>query len=390
MDLEAFVESRAGTALALLLAAMKWSWKLGRLFGIDVFMHATFVLLLAWVGLSSYLREKSGHAAIGGVLFVLAIFGTVLLHELGHALTARRFGIRTRDITLLPIGGLARLERMPEKPAQELLVALAGPLVNVTIAAVLFAVLSATGQSIRLEDASLTGAGSFFSRLLWVNVSLAIFNSMPAFPMDGGRALRAVLAFGGDYVRATQIAARLGQGMALVIGILGLLANPMLVFIAWFVWTGARAEASVVEAKALLAGLPTHAAMETRFRALSVLDSLNSAAECLLGGSQVDFPVLDTRGAVVGVLTRDALLAGLAHDGPDGDVGAIMERSFAVAHPAEMLDVSVERLEKSPCKSMPVVANGRVVGMLTAESVGELMMVRGALRMRQRPALEVA
>jgi Zn-dependent protease/CBS domain-containing protein len=362
-------------------STMKWSWKLGRLFGIDVYMHATFMVLLGWVALSAYLRERSAHAMVAGVLFTSAIFGTVILHELGHALTARRFGIRTRDITLLPIGGLARLERMPERPGQELLVALAGPAVNVAIAGGLFAVLSATGQTILPAESTLIGAEPFLTRLFWVNVSLAIFNLIPAFPMDGGRALRALLAFGGDYVRATQVAAKLGQGIALLFGLLGLLFNPMLAFIALFVWIGAAGEAAGVEAKASLHGLPTYAAMETQFRMLSVLDTLANAAQCLLGGSQVDFPVLDGRGAVVGILTRDALLAGLAEAGPEATVESIMDRKFAVAHPAEMLDVSLARLEASGGRSMPVVADGRVLGMVTAENVGELLIIRGALRL---------
>jgi Zn-dependent protease/CBS domain-containing protein len=362
-------------------STMKWSWKLGRLFGIDVYMHATFMVLLGWVALSAYLRERSAHAMIAGVLFTSAIFGTVVLHELGHALTARRFGIRTRDITLLPIGGLARLERMPERPGQELLVALAGPAVNVAIAVGLFAILSATGQTIVPAAPSPIGAEPFLTRLFWVNVSLAIFNLIPAFPMDGGRALRALLAFGGDYVRATQVAAKLGQGIALLFGLLGLLFNPMLAFIALFVWIGAAGEAAGVEAKASLHGLPTYAAMETQFRALSVIDTLANAGKCLLGGSQVDFPVLDGHGGLVGILTRDALLAGLAEAGPEATVESIMDRKFAVAHPAEMLDVSLARLEDSGGRSMPVLADGRVVGMVTAENVGELLMIRGALRL---------
>lgn len=370
---------------------MKWSWKLGRLFGIDVYMHATFILLLGWVALSTYLRERNAHAMVVGVLFMSAVFGTVLLHELGHALTARRFGIRTRDITLLPIGGLARLERMPEKPGQELLVALAGPAVNVAIALGLFVVLSTSGQAIVPAESSFSGAGPFAMRLFWVNVSLAIFNLIPAFPMDGGRALRAILALGGDYVRATQIAAKLGQGIALLFGVLGLLFNPILAFIALFVWIGAAGEAAGVEAKASLHGLPTYSAMETQFRTLSAGDTLASAADCLLGGSQVDFPVLDERGTVIGILTRDALVAGLAESGPEATVDSIMNRMFAVADPAEMLDVSLARLDGSGCRSMPVVANGRVVGIVTAENVGELLMIRGALRLsHQRPPLKFA
>ncbi|CAN5923224.1 site-2 protease family protein [soil metagenome] len=372
---------------------MKWSWKLGRVFGIDLFIHATFVLLLGWVAVSAYLRERNAHAMVVGVAFMLAIFGSVLLHELGHALTAKRFGIRTRDITLLPIGGVARLERMPEKPGQELLVALAGPAVNVVIALVLVGALLATGQPLRSDGGAVAAAGPFFTRLLWVNVTLAVFNLLPAFPMDGGRALRAVLAFRGDYVRATQMAAKLGQGIALLLGILGLFVNPMLVFIALFVWIGAGAEAAGVEAKASVQGIPVTAAMQTDFRVLSTQDTLGTAALRLLGGSQVDFPVVDADGALVGVLTRANLIGGLSEQSAEAFVGSVMERHFVTAHPAEMLEVAMGRLQECACGAIPVVDEAeRVVGMLTATNIGELMMVRDALRIssRKHPALELA
>jgi Zn-dependent protease/CBS domain-containing protein len=372
---------------------MKWSWKLGRVFGIDIFMHATFVLLLAWVALSAYLRDRDAHAMVVGVAFMLAFFGSVLLHELGHALTAKRFGIRTRDITLLPIGGVARLERMPENPRQELLVALAGPAVNVVIAGALFLVLSTAGQPVVLDGANvLAGTAPFFTRLLYVNVTLAIFNLIPAFPMDGGRALRAVLAFSGDYVKATQVAAKLGQGIALLFGVLGLLFNPLLAFIALFVWIGAGAEAAGVEAKASLQGLPMVAAMQTDFRTLSTHDTIGTAARRLLGGSQVDFPVLDPTGALVGVLTRGDLIAGLAEHGSEAVVASVMDRRFVTAHPAEMLIVAMARLQECACRSIPIVAEGRVVGMVTTDNIGELMMVRDALgaSLRKHPTLKAA
>ncbi|HVJ89233.1 MAG TPA: site-2 protease family protein [Labilithrix sp.] len=370
---------------------MNGSWKLGRLFGIDIFVHATFVLLLGWIAVSAYLREHTAQAVLGGVLFIMAIFGTVVLHELGHSLMARRFGIRTRDITLLPIGGVARLERMPEKPGEELLVALAGPLVNVVIALALFAVLSATGQAIMLVDPSSTESSPIAVRLFWVNVSLAIFNLIPAFPMDGGRALRAVLALGSDYIRATRVAAKLGRGIAVVLGLVGLLYNPMLVLVALFVWTGAGAEAAGVETKASLHGLPTYTAMETQFASLHAHDTLHTAAHKLLGGAQVDFPVVDPNGTVVGLLTRHALIAGLAQKGPDGSVESTMERQFPVAHPAEMLEVALARLTESSSKSMPVVADGRLVGMLTADNIAEFLMVRDAIGAgRRRHALHFA
>jgi len=360
-------------------------------FGIDLFIHATFLLLLAWVAVSAYLRERDVHAMVVGVLFMLAIFGSVVLHELGHALTARRFGIKTRDITLLPIGGIARLERMPEKPGQELLVALAGPAVNVVIAIALFGALSFAGQSVKLENPSLVSTAPFFTRLLWVNVTLAIFNLIPAFPMDGGRALRALLAFGGDYVKATQMAARLGQGLALLFGILGLMFNPILAFIALFIWIGAGAEAAGVEAKASLQGLPMRAAMQTDFRILSIHDTLGIAARRLLGGSQVDFPVVDPDGTLVGVLTRGNLIAGLSEHGSEAIVASVMDRRFVTAHPAEMLAVALDRLQECACRSIPVIADGKVVGMVTTDNIGELMMVRDALRTssRKRPMLKL-
>jgi len=207
---------------------MKWSWKLGEIAGIGIYVHATFLILLVWVALSHYLAGQSIAMMLNGIVFLLALFGIVVLHELGHALTAKRFGIPTRNITLLPIGAVARLERMPDDPKQELWVALAGPAVNVVLAAVLYIVLRLTSGVAPLNQFNVVG-GQFLSKLMWVNVSLALFNMLPAFPMDGGRMLRALLAMRLDYVRATQIAANIGQGMAFLFGVIGLFYNPFLV-----------------------------------------------------------------------------------------------------------------------------------------------------------------
>ena len=213
---------------------VSWSFRLGKIFGIDVYVHFTFILLLGFVGLSIWLQTQDIVAAFAGVGFLAALFACVLLHEFGHALVAARFDIKTRDITLLPIGGLARLERIPEKPMQEFWVALAGPAVNVVIAALLLIYLFATSQLELPEDLGITG-GAFAARLAVINVVLVIFNMIPAFPMDGGRVLRALLALRLDYVRSTEIAARLGQYMAIVFALVGLLSNPFLVLIAIFI-----------------------------------------------------------------------------------------------------------------------------------------------------------
>ncbi len=357
---------------------MKWSWRIGRVAGIDVYMHATFLILLAWVGLSHYMERHNVADMMGGLMFIAMLFGIVVLHELGHALTARRFGIRTRDITLLPIGGVARLERMPDKPKEELLVALAGPAVNVALAIMLAAVLVPAAALAAMNEVQLVG-GHFLSKLLWVNVGLAVFNLIPAFPMDGGRVLRALLALRMDYVRATHIAAHIGQGLALVFGFLGLFTNPFLLFIALFVWMGAGAEAGMVQMKSALGTIPIRRVMITDYRTLSPNDTLASAVDHVLGGFQQDFPVVDD-GRVIGVLTRADLLTALAQRGQSAPVGEVMQRQFQTADPSDMAENVFARLQECKCHSLPVVQEGQLVGIVTAENVGEFLMIQAALR----------
>jgi Zn-dependent protease/CBS domain-containing protein len=353
-----------------------WTWRLGEIAGIGVYVHGTFLLLIGFLVLSDWLHRRSLAAALAGGLFVLAVFATIVLHELGHALTARRFGIRTRDITLLPIGGVARLERLPDLPRQELWVALAGPAVNVAIAAVVSLVLLVlVGRTPNFE---LEPDGGVVDRFIAVNLGLALFNLVPAFPMDGGRALRALLAERLDYVRATEIAATIGQGLALVFGFVGLFTNPFLVFIALFVWMGASAEASTVSVRAALAGIPVSRAMITDFRTLQADDPLERAVELVLAGSQRDFPVVEGD-LLVGILTRDALVGGLARHGPGGVVREVMTRDFERADPRELLEPAFARLQACQCPVIPVVSNGRLVGLLTPDNVAEYLMIRGAL-----------
>jgi Zn-dependent protease/CBS domain-containing protein len=360
---------------------MKWSLRLGTWAGVAVYVHATFLILLAWVALVHWSIDQSVRAAIGGIIFVLALFGCVLLHEFGHALTARRYGIRTRDITLLPIGGLARLERMPDDPRQELWVALAGPAVNVVIAAALLGVLVVFGQPAPLAGVTIT-EGGFLERLLAVNVLLAAFNMLPAFPMDGGRVLRAGLAMRMDYTRATQIAATVGQGMALLFGIVGLFTNPFLIFIALFVWIGATQEAAVTEVRSALAGIPLRRVMVTDYKTLDADDTLERAVDLLLAGAQLDFPVLDGE-LVVGVLTRSDLLTALAREGRASRVADVMRRNCYVADASEMVEVALRRMQEHDCPTIPVLHRGALVGLLTMDNVGEFLSVREAVEKRR-------
>ena len=367
---------------------MRWSWKIGRIAGIDVYVHATFFLLILWVVLLHASQGRSLQAVLSGVGFILALFACVVLHEFGHALTARRFGIPTKDITLLPIGGMARLERMPEKPWQEFWVAMAGPLVSLAIAAVIYLALFLADGFQPVTGLSITG-GPFLERILVANVVLAVFNLVPAFPMDGGRVLRALLATRLDHVRATQIAASVGQGLALVFGLFGLFFNPFLLFIAFFVWIGAAAEAHSVQIKDAFSGIPISAAMQTDFTTLTTEQTLGDAVKVILAGSQHDFPVM-WGDRVMGILTKGALFAGLTQYGAEELVTKVIEREFETAEPNEMLETVLTRLAAAPTRVIPVLQDGSLVGLVTAENLGEYMMIQNALQRRQFAARATA
>lgn len=361
---------------------MKWSVKIGRLGGIDVYLHFTFLLLLGFVALTHWQSTQRIEAAVGGVAFVAALFGCVLLHEFGHALMARRYGIATRDITLLPIGGLARLEKMPEKPIQEFWVALAGPGVNVVIAAILLIWLAATDGFVPADQLSVTG-GSMRQRLLTVNLFLVAFNLLPAFPMDGGRVLRAVLAASMGRRRATAVAANVGQGMAILFGIYGFFHNPFLVFIAIFVFLGAQAEAGLVEMQAALDGLRVRDAMMTRFRTLAPGDTLGRAVDELLAGSQQDFPVVDDD-RPVGILRRNALVKALTANRRDTAVADVMSPATETVEGSASLRQTVESMHAGERSLLPVVDRGRIVGLLTLENVSEMIMVNSAVEISDK------
>jgi Zn-dependent protease len=286
---------------------MKWSYRIARVSGIDVKIHATFLLLLAWFAFSFY-QTGGTSAALHGVLLILLLFTCVLLHEFGHAFAARAYGIRTPDITLLPIGGVARLERMPDNPVQELVVAVAGPAVNVFIALVLWIALA---PQINLDDLStLDRPGkSLLLQLLSVNIMLILFNLLPAFPMDGGRMLRAVLAMRMDHTRATTIAARIGQGIAVLFVIAGFFGNPFLILIGFFVFMGAQQEASYAKMKSAVTGLRVADAMITRFASLPEDWTIAAAAEEALHDTQPLYPLLNSGLQVTGIVQRNALLA---------------------------------------------------------------------------------
>ena len=359
---------------------MNWSWRIVRIGGTEVKLHFTFVLLIAWFVWQGFAAGgAAGALATGATL--LALFGSVLVHEFGHIRMARRFGIRTPDVLLLPIGGVARLERIPEEPRQELLIALAGPAVTLTIAAVSYGILAAMGQPPVLQPATALPE-SPLAFLFDINLVLLLFNLVPAFPMDGGRVLRALLASRLGMLRATRIAARVGQALAFVFGLVGLFGEPprpILLLIAFFVFLGAGTELAVVETRSATHGLALREVMVTNYRTIPVHARLDLAATMLLEGEQREFPVVDNLGHAEGILTREGLIKGLAGQGPQGTVAEAMAGRLPVLVPEMPLDSALALLKASGLPALPVQGGeGTVIGMLTLENVRDLLLLRRA------------
>jgi Zn-dependent protease len=356
---------------------MKWSYTIGRVAGTEIKVHLTFLLLLAYLAFRAY-QQAGSEGAIAASVMLLALFACVLLHEFGHIFMARRFGVRTPDVILLPIGGVARLERIPTEPRQEFLIAIAGPLVTLAIAIVLFAALALDGTPPRLgwlgEDESLL---DFLYR---ANVLLLGFNLIPAFPMDGGRVLRAALASRLGMVRGTRLAANLGQALAAVGGLYGLMSGqPLLALVAFFVFLGAGAEASAVETRAAGEGLKVAQMMVTQFRTIPVHATLAHAVELLLATEQREFPVVDNLGRTEGILTRDNLIKGLSQRGPGSTVAEAMTSGAPAVSPTLAFDQALDRLRSSGLPAIPVIdAGGALVGLLTLDNVTDLLLVRRA------------
>lgn len=359
---------------------MGWSFTIARIAGTAVKVHVTFLLLLAYYAVSGF--DASGAAgAVDAVVLLLSLFGCVLLHEFGHIFMARRFGVRTPDVLLLPIGGVARLERIPDEPKQELLIALAGPAVTLAIAVACWAALVATGAD---PWASVTPLGEepLVARLFSVNVGLLLFNLVPAFPMDGGRVLRAALASRLGRARATRVAARIGQfAAALMMFWAFRSANPVLGLVGLFVFFAAASELQSVEQQETLKGLTVERLMLREFRALPVGGTLAEATEALLAGEQREFPVVDGQQRVLGLLTRDGLIRGLTERGPQSRLADAMARDVPALRAWEAFEPAVTRLRESGLPALPVTDDDGVLrGLVTLDNITDVLLVRRARR----------
>jgi Zn-dependent protease/CBS domain-containing protein len=357
---------------------MSWSVTIGRVGGSEIRIHLTFFILLAWIGIAQYLYGGTA-AAVDGVAFIIAVFACVVLHELGHAVAARRYGIATPDITLLPIGGLARLSRLPDNPAEEIVIALAGPAVNVAIAAILILVFGAHIDPNAMAEIDNPATG-FLARLAVVNVFLVLFNLIPAFPMDGGRVLRALIAFRLGRRRATEIAARIGQAIAFGFGFLGLISgNPILVFIAVFVFLAAAGEAGEAGLREAARRVPVDRAMVRDFYSLGPQSIVDEAADALLRTTQHEFPVVDGRGQLRGFLSRNAMIKALKATGPHTPVIEVMTHDVPTVRSGQSLDLAVRLMQEKQSGEVGVVdQDGRLVGYVSRENLAEFMMIDDA------------
>ncbi|HUU36727.1 MAG TPA: site-2 protease family protein [Candidatus Desulfaltia sp.] len=360
---------------------MSWSIKLIRVKGIDIKLHLTFVLILIWAAYRWGVSIGAGpKGALFGVVVILLLFVCVTLHELAHSLTAMHFGVKVRGITLLPIGGISQMEEMPKKPKEELLMSVAGPLTNFVIAAVLILVsvlfrweagLSAQHLNEVLGSVRWAALPSY---LAIANIMLGVFNLLPAYPMDGGRVLRSILAMRLDYAKATAWAVNIGQGMAWLLGLWGVLAGAWtLVIIAIFIYLGASQEGQLVEAKGVLGKLNVRQAMTGKFQTVTPDAPLSRVVDLILHSFQTDFPVVEG-GRLAGFISEFDLVGALKTYGPEVAVKQVMKTDVPTVDPDETLFEARQRMGLARLRSMPVLKEGRLEGMLTADDISEAFL----------------
>jgi Zn-dependent protease len=364
---------------------MQWSFKLGKIFGIQFQIHVTFLILLVFIFLAGLKRGQE--QAVLGVLFICAIFACVLIHEIGHSLIARRFGIEAKSITLLPIGGVATMEEIPEKPMQEIAISAVGPFINLAIAGILYLFIG-TWSGIITPNLYPDSIRDMFTRLIGINIMLAVFNLIPAFPMDGGRVLRGILSLKMGFMRATTTAVFIGQGFSMFFIFYGLFFNWWLSLIGIFLFMGAGGEKQHVMLQSVLHRVPAGEVMATDFHRLRPDDSLSRALEHIYHGCQQDFPVVGSKG-IEGVLTRMDILSVIHEKGTNVPVSEVMDRQYHYVDPKTPLDEVYQFLLSHNKTTMPVLENGQLKGMLSLDGISRYLMIQAALKGGQPPSAGV-
>ena len=355
---------------------MKGSFKLGKIADIGIFIHWTFSLLILFIVFINYRSGQNATQILWSVFFVLSIFITVVMHELGHALAAKRYNIITKDITLLPIGGIARLEKIPEKPIEELIVAIAGPLVNIVLAVItgIFITIPATSEQLMAQLANGVNANNFFLNFFLVNFWLALFNLIPAFPMDGGRILRALLSFRLQRHVATRISARIGQFLALGFILLGFFTSPFLIFIGIFVIIGAQVETDYTESKFILKGFKVHDVLMKQYPKIDANETVKTAVALVLDSQNKNFLITEQE-IPVGTLNRDQIIMALSQKGEEEFIYNIMDRNLIFLDANSLLENVFELIQLNKSKLMLVMENNEVAGALDIENLMEFILI---------------
>lgn len=367
---------------------MSGAISLGKVMGTAVRVHWTFLLFLAWLGSAAYI-QSGANAALAAVSFILLLFLCVTLHEFGHILAARHFGVRTPEIILLPIGGVSKLERIPERPREELIMAAAGPAVTLVIASLLLLMLGGLPPTESIfEDVS---PRAVLAQLALANITLFVFNLLPAFPLDGGRMLRAILAHFHGHLRGTQLAAAIGKGAAIMLGIIALsMGHIILLLIAMFIFVAAGTEAGMEEIRGVLVRVPARDLMITEFRSLPTTANISDAAEDLIRTSQTEFPIVDDAGAFIGLVDRDTIVKTLGERGGETPVTSVMKAGVAVVTEWHRMDDGLELFQGGAQAIAVTNERGQLTGLITLENLAEeLMLVRASekrtARQQQRP-----
>jgi len=359
---------------------MKANLSLGRVFGTEIKVHWTFFFLILWIIFNELKRGGNTESILFNIAVVLAVFLCVIIHEFGHALTAKRFGIITKKITLLPIGGMASMEKIPESPKQELLVTLAGPLTNVVIALLLYFTIPVKelmylNFTETFEILSSFSIQNFLFYLFIVNIALVIFNLIPAFPMDGGRILRAFLATKTSRIKATQIASTIGQIIAVIFFLIGLLYNPFLVFIALFIFLGAYGENELVHQLELLKGHTVEEAMMINITVFNPDDSIDLVVNKIISGTENNFVVVQDS-KIVGLLFHKDIIN---NSNQNVLVKDIMDTNFKILKINDDLKKVYYMIQTKNNSFFPVVENNKLIGAIDNINLNEYLLLQSKL-----------
>jgi Zn-dependent protease/predicted transcriptional regulator len=351
---------------------MKWSFQIGKLFGIPIRVHFTFLLLLLFIGIAGF-KQGGSSGAIFGMVTIVFIFLCVVLHEVGHSLMAKHYGIVVRDIILLPIGGVSQMEEIPEDPKEEINISLVGPLVSFGLAILFFILAKLLHQSISFKSLSIFG-GNLLANLFWINLILGLFNLIPAFPMDGGRVLRGILATGMDSLKATKIAVGVGQAFAILLFFFGIFFNWWMALIAIFIYLGAESEERMVAVRSSLGKSPVRLAMLTDIHTVSPEETIGQVLERICHGLQQDFPVVD-EGEVIGILSREAIFSALHKHEKTALVKDVMQKDFVSTTEDASLSDIFKKMTAQKLSVIPVMKGKQLLGMINLEQIGKYHMI---------------